>query len=64
MNRRRVAIVAAAVALVAVGTRQPTADIRILTHDVRDLQPARMQAAIDLGLVGVNLLVTWTRQLR
>jgi hypothetical protein len=64
MNRRRVAVVAAVAALIAVGARQPTADIHILTHDARDLQPAKMRAAIDLGLVGIDLLVTWTRQLR
>ena len=64
MNRRRVAVVAAVAALIAVGARQPTADIRILTHDARDLQPGQVRAAIDLGLVGINLLVTWTRQLR
>lgn len=60
MNRRRVALVAAALALVAVGTRQPTADLQILTHDTRDVNPRRMQAVLDLGVVGVKLLVTWT----
>lgn len=49
----------AACALAAL-VRHPTADIRILTHDAGDPAPHRMQAAIDVGLFAVNLLVTWT----
>ena len=60
MNRRRIALVVAALALVAIGTNQPTANLQILTHDARDLQPRRVQAALDFGIVGVKLLVTWT----
>ncbi|MDB5696883.1 MAG: hypothetical protein JWN21_2426 [Sphingomonas bacterium] len=65
MIRRRIAVGAIALALIGVGVRQPTADLRIVTHDVGDLQPHRVQAAIDLGVVAVRLLVTWTaRQVR
>jgi hypothetical protein len=31
-----------------------------LTHDIGDPQPHRVQAALDLGLVGVSILYTWT----
>lgn len=62
-HRRRVAIAAsgAMLALVAlVALRHPTADLRIMTHEARDTAPHRVQAAIDLGLVGVSILYTWT----
>jgi hypothetical protein len=66
MNRRRtLGFVAAALVLVAAGARQPVADIQVLTHEAGDTQPRRMQAAVNLGLLGVKLVYTWTsRQLR
>lgn len=51
--------IVAVLALVAV-VRHPSADIRILTHDATDPAPHQLKAAIDLGLVGVSVLVTWT----
>ncbi len=60
MRNRRIMIgIFAALALITVA-RHPTADIQILTHDAADPTPRRVQAAIDLGLVGVSVLVTWT----
>lgn len=65
MQRRRIAFGVAALLLAVIAARHPTADIRILTHDAGDVQPRRVQAALDLGLVGVSVLVTWTaHQLR
>ncbi len=46
--------------LLAVSARHPTADVRVLTHETGDRSPQRLQAAVDLGLVGVSLLLTWT----
>jgi hypothetical protein len=60
MNRRRIGFAIAALLLVAVGTRQPTADIQLLTHAAGDLQPHRIQAAINLGVIGVKLIYTWS----
>jgi hypothetical protein len=59
--RKRNAIVAlgALLALIAV-VRHPTADIEILTHRDGDPTPHRIQAAVDLGVVGVKFLLTWT----
>lgn len=58
-DRRKVAIAGlAAFALVAV--RHPTPSIRLITHDIGDPSPHRLQAAIDLGLVGFSILYTWT----
>ena len=49
----------ALLALVAVA-RHPSADIQILTHDAADRAPHQVKAALDLGLVAVSVLVTWT----
>ena len=50
---------AALLALVAI-VRHPTADIEILTHRDGDPSPHRIQAAVDLGVVAVKFLLTWT----
>ena len=60
MRNRRYGLVLAAAALLIVAARHPSADIRILTHDRTDPAPHRFLAAVDLGLVAVSLLVTWT----
>ena len=58
-DRRKLLIVgAAALALVAV--ERPSAEIRVLTHDASDPAPHCVQAALDLGLMAVSVLVTWT----
>ena len=58
-NRRIMLGIVAALALV-VAVRHPSADIRILTHDAADPMPHRIKAALDLGVVGISVLVTWT----
>lgn len=60
MRDRRLMAGAAVLALIALSLRHPTADIRLITHDAADPAPHRMQAAVDLGLVGVSVLYTWT----
>lgn len=62
-NRRTVVAAAAILALVTLAARHPTADLRIITHDAADPAPHRVQAAVDLGLMGVSVLYTWTQQL-
>ncbi|MGE7207542.1 hypothetical protein ACQKJZ_17960 [Sphingomonas sp. NPDC019816] len=58
-------VVAGVLALVALGQRHPIADIRLVTHDLTDRSPRRVQAAVDLGVFGVSFLYTWTvRRLR
>ena len=60
MRKRRMAVaIGAMLALIAV-VRHPTADIEILTHRVGDPAPHRLQAAVDLGVVAVKFLLTWT----
>ncbi|WP_296611448.1 hypothetical protein [Sphingomonas sp.] len=58
-NRRTIMAVGALLALVAI-VRHPTADIEILTHRDGDPTPHRIQAAVDLGVVAVKFLLTWT----
>lgn len=60
MRKRRI-MAGAVLALVALAAlRQPNADIRIITHDSGDTAPHKVQAALDLGVLAVNILVTWT----
>ena len=63
MRDRRKTLVAAGIVLAIVAARHPTADIRVVTHDIGDPTPHRLQAAIDLGLVGVSFVYTWTKRL-
>jgi hypothetical protein len=60
MRDRRTLAVAGLALVALVAMRHPTPDIRLLTHDIGDPRPHRIQAAIDLGLVGVSVLYTWT----
>ncbi len=62
MPSRRTGVAVLAILLLAAVVRHPSADIRILTHDASDRAPHRVQAAIDLGLASVSVLVTWTAQ--
>lgn len=63
MRRKTVGYAALALMLGTLVVRHPSADIRILTHEASDQSPARVQAAVDLGVMAVSLLVTWTRRL-
>lgn len=59
-NRRGTLVIAGLVALTALSVRHPTIDVQLVTHDSRDPSPHRMQAAVDLGLIGISVLYTWT----
>ncbi|MGK6318128.1 hypothetical protein [Sphingomonas sp. DT-204] len=60
MRNRRAAFVVVAALLLVAAVRHPTVDIRILTHDATDLAPRQVRAAVDTGVVAINLLVTWS----
>ena len=64
MRGRRKALVGASIAIAVIAVRHPTAHFSLMTHDVGDRTPHRIQAAVDLGLVGVSFLYTWSRHLR
>ena len=58
-NRRMAFLFLAALMLVAVA-RHPSLDLRVITHDSADLNPHRVQAALELGVATVSVLITWT----
>jgi hypothetical protein len=60
VRERRIGLALLVLALLALTARHPSATIRIDTHDGSDPAPHTMQAAIDVGLVGVSLLWTWS----
>jgi hypothetical protein len=60
MRRRRILLALGVLALAVMLVRHPTADLRIITHDIADPSPRKIEAAVDLGLFAVSLLVTWT----
>lgn len=61
---RKIGLVVAAAALVALfASTEHRADIRILTAEQGDPNPRRMDAAVDLGVIAVSVLVTWTSHL-
>jgi hypothetical protein len=63
MRERRVGMGIAIVALLLLATRHPSADIRILTHDATDRAPMRVEAGLELGVIAVSVLITWTKRL-
>ena len=61
MAKRRTAIVAFALLLLAVTTlRHPSADVRVIMHQAGDPAPRQVTAAIDVGVMAFSLLITWT----
>lgn len=60
MQRRRTILIAAAVLVIVAAARHPTADIEIITHQAGDPSPHKVQAAVDLGIVAVKFVLTWT----
>ena len=64
-RRARILVLAgiAALALIVAASPSHRANITIFAHRQDDSAPQRLQAAIDLGIVGVSILVTWSRRL-
>jgi len=63
MERRRIGLAFAAGALLVAGlVAHPRANLVLQLEELGDRAPARMQAAIDMGVVAISVLVTWTRQ--
>ncbi len=60
MRNRQLTLGFAAALLLIMAARHPSLDILILTHNQADRAPHRIQAALDLGLMAVSLLITWT----
>lgn len=64
-RQKRLLLLAGAVALVVFVVRppRPHADFEILTHRAGDTAPQQVHAAIDLGILAISVLVTWSRQI-
>ena len=60
MRERRIGLAMLVLALLVLAARHPSATIRIDTHDSGDSTPHSVQAAVDVGLLGVSLLWTWS----
>lgn len=60
MRNRRLIAGGGLLLLLALSLRHPTANIEILTHDAADRTPHRVAAALDVGIMAVSFLVTWT----
>lgn len=62
-SKRRIALAGGGAALLAISAmHHPSANIHIITHDVTDHAPRKIQAAIDLGIMAVSVLYTWTAE--
>jgi hypothetical protein len=64
-RHKRLLLIVGAIALVLAVVRppRPHADLAILTHRVGDTAPQQVHAAIDLGILAISVLVTWSRQI-
>jgi hypothetical protein len=60
LRNRRIGVAAAALLLMILAFRHPSADIHIITHTPTDLSPHQVQAAVDFGLMSISFLYTWT----
>ena len=61
MERRKISLAVAAAALLVAGAiARPHANLELQLHDVADHAPNRAQAALDVGVVAISVLVTWT----
>lgn len=60
LDKRKVGLIAGGALVVALAWQTPTATLEIQTHDVTDVAPKKMEAALDLGIAAFSLLITWT----
>ncbi|TPG21043.1 hypothetical protein EAH87_06825 [Sphingomonas koreensis] len=60
MRNRQIGLMVAVLAILLLAARHPSAEINILTQDQSDPAPHRVQAAVDLGVVAVSFLWTWS----
>lgn len=62
LDKRKVGVIAGSALLVALAWKTPTSSLEIRTHDVTDVAPKKMEAALDLGIAAFSLLITWTQR--
>lgn len=59
-DKRKIGLIAGGTLVLALAWQTPTASLKIQTHDVTDVAPRKMEAALDLGIAAFSLLITWT----
>ena len=59
-DKRKVGLIAGGALVVALAWQTPTASLEIQMHDVADVAPKKVEAALDLGIAAVSLLIIWT----
>ncbi len=64
-GRRKFVVIAVVAAFMLAAWAAPShqARIEILTHDRQDANPHKMQAAVNIGMIGFSFLYTWTSKL-
>lgn len=62
VDKRKVGLMTGGALLLALAWQTPTASLEIQTHDVTDVAPKKMEAALDLGIAAFSLLITWTQR--
>lgn len=61
MQRRKWGMIGLAlVALAVFAARPASADLRVLMHHSGDPAPHQISAVVDLGVVALSLLITWS----
>jgi hypothetical protein len=61
MERRRIGLAFALGVLLLSGlAMRPHANFELQMQDAADRAPHRMQAAVDLGVMAISVLITWT----
>jgi hypothetical protein len=53
----------AALTLIAFASPNHRADISLQMHRVDDLAPQRIEAVVDIGVLAISVLVTWSKRL-
>lgn len=60
VDKRKLGLIAGGALVVALAWQTPSANLKIQLHDVTDAAPKKVEAALDLGIAAVSLLITWT----
>ena len=60
IDKRRTGLIAVIALVVLLAWQTPSANLEIRMHDVTDAAPHKVEAALNLGVAAVSLLVTWS----
>ena len=60
MRNRRIAFGAVMLLLFAAALQHPSSNIRVITHQRNDPAPHQVSVAVDLGVMAISFLFTWS----